>query len=174
MQHLEIWGKIEGRRRRGKQRMRWVDSITDSMDMGLSKFQEMMKDKETWHSIVHGVAKSQTQLSNWTTTGRIQTVIFSVQLLSHVWRFASPWTDCHMPGFPVSTWSLLKPMSIELVMPTNHIVLCCHLLLLPSIFPSIRDQGLLKGVSSSHQVAKVLEFQFQHQSFQWIFRTDFL
>ena len=54
--------KIEGKKRRGRQRMRWLESITDSVDMNLRKFQEIVKDKGAWHAAVHGVAKSQTRL----------------------------------------------------------------------------------------------------------------
>ena len=60
LEKILMLGKIEGRRRSGQQRMRWLDDITDSMDMNLSKFQEMVKDREVWYAAVHGLSKSQT------------------------------------------------------------------------------------------------------------------
>ena len=63
-------GKIEGRRRRGWQRMRWLDGIMNPVDMSLSKLQEMVKEREAWHATIHGVTKSQTWLSNWTTNSK--------------------------------------------------------------------------------------------------------
>ena len=90
----------------------------------------------------------------------------SVQSLGRVWLFATPWTTVRQASLCITnSQNLLKLMSFESVMPSNHLILCCPLLLSPSVFPSI---------SALHQVAKVLEFQLQHQSFQWTFRTDFL
>ena len=79
-------GKIEGKRRKGWRRMTWLDGIIDSMDMSLSKLQEIVKDREAWRVTVHGVTKSQTRFCDWTAKGPTRKLFFWRAVLSPYWQ----------------------------------------------------------------------------------------
>ena len=148
--------KIKGRRRRGWQRMRWLEGITDSMDMRLGRLWQLVMDREAWSALVYGVAKS------WTRLKLLNTHVLSV------WNFVD-WFHFPISNGSTQTAQILVHWVSEAFQPS-------HPLSSPSLpaFNLSQHQGLFQGVSSSHQVAKVLELQLQHQSFQWIFRVETL
>ena len=134
-----------------------------SLLQGIFPTQESNQDLLHCRWIIYQLSYQGSPLPSWVSFAVCFILSVQVSSLTRVQLFVTPWTAARQASMSITnSRSLLRLMSIELMMPSNHLILCCPLLLLPSIFPSIR----IFSNKSVHQVAQVLELQLQHQSFQ--------
>jgi len=131
-------GKIEGIRRRGRERMRWLDGIIDSMDIGLSKLWELVMDREAWRAAVHGFAKNRTWVSEWTEL--ISTGVFQTKLTLSSFLLFSHLCDWHHHLLGWSRWNLgsyLRALSLSHCLITSHQFYLVKFFIQPVIIPHL-------------------------------------